>query len=248
MIQWMWTDGADALCQVLAPKVVYFHYTALQENLHEWCIDKRGRDQFAIRYLEETEIFYNDAQRSLPEAVYKRNCWTELFVQWSPHGSYIATLHRQGVAIWGGTSFQRLMRWPHPGVRARSLLAFPEQLWSAVCAFTATPVKPAVLADFPACPQLAPHVSCSGLRRKPLSHEPLDILSLPCPGRDASAGVSQTVVCSGTDVDVFYMRQRDQPLQNAERFWTSSVPTVPPDPMHAPLTRCPERGGPRRCN
>ena len=132
MIRWIWTDEADAWCQALVPRGCLHPSIALQENLHEWCIDKRGRDQFAIRYLEETEIFYNDAQRSLPEAVYKRNCWTELFVQWSPHGSYIATLHRQGVAIWGGTSFQRLMRWPHPGVRALSFLTLAEQLWSAV--------------------------------------------------------------------------------------------------------------------
>lgn len=69
-----------------------------------------------IRYQTETEIFFNDAQRNLPESVYKRDCWTELFVQWSPHGSYVATLHRQGVAIWGGTSFQRLMRFSHQNV------------------------------------------------------------------------------------------------------------------------------------
>ena len=133
MIHWLWIEGADAWNRVLASRGSLLSLIALQENLHEWCIDKRGRDQFAIRYLEETEIFYNDAQRSLPEAVYKRNCWTELFVQWSPHGSYIATLHRQGVAIWGGTSFQRLMRWPHPGVRARSFLALPEHVYCHFC-------------------------------------------------------------------------------------------------------------------
>ena len=72
-----------------------------------------------IRYQDDTEVFFNDAQRSLPEPVYKRNCWTELFVQWSPHGSYVATLHRQGVAIWGGSSFQRLMRFSHQNVRRR---------------------------------------------------------------------------------------------------------------------------------
>ena len=79
-------------------------------------MDQRGRDQFMIRYLDDTEIFYNDAQRSLPESVYKRNCWTDMFVQWSPQGSFVATVHAQGVAIWGGVSFQRLMRFSHPKV------------------------------------------------------------------------------------------------------------------------------------
>ena len=51
------------------------------------------------------------------EEVYKRASWTESFVQWSPHGNYLATVHRQGVVIWGGASWQRLARFSHPGVR-----------------------------------------------------------------------------------------------------------------------------------
>lgn len=34
----------------------------------------------------------------------------EAFVEWSPRGSYLATVHRQGVALWGGKSFARLQR------------------------------------------------------------------------------------------------------------------------------------------
>ena len=36
----------------------------MQDNLQEWMLDKRGRDQFVIRYGDETEIFWNDAARS----------------------------------------------------------------------------------------------------------------------------------------------------------------------------------------
>ena len=43
--------------------------------------------------------------------------WTESFVQWSPLGTYLATIHRQGAAVWGGEkSFNRLMRYIHPQV------------------------------------------------------------------------------------------------------------------------------------
>lgn len=43
--------------------------------------------------------------------------WTESFVQWSPLGTYLATVHRQGAALWGGaTTFNRLMRCAHPQV------------------------------------------------------------------------------------------------------------------------------------
>lgn len=83
-------------------------------------LDKRGRDQFVIRYGDETEIYWNDAARSQAEDVYKRSTWTESFVQWSPAGNYLATIHRQGVAVWGGPSWQRLARFSHPGVSAPS--------------------------------------------------------------------------------------------------------------------------------
>ncbi|KAK9801869.1 hypothetical protein WJX73_004633 [Symbiochloris irregularis] len=91
-----------------------------QENLQQWMMDKRGRDQFVVRHGDETEIAWNDSQRNTIEEVYKRTFWTESFVQWSPHGSFLATLHRQGVAIWGGSSFNRIHRYSHPGVRLMS--------------------------------------------------------------------------------------------------------------------------------
>ena len=33
-----------------------------RDNLQSWMTDARGRDQFAIRYAEDTEIFWNDAK------------------------------------------------------------------------------------------------------------------------------------------------------------------------------------------
>ena len=44
-------------------------------------------------------------------------------MEWSPRGSVIGTLHRQGVALWGGASFERILRVSHPGVQ--SLLFSP---------------------------------------------------------------------------------------------------------------------------
>ncbi|KAI3719303.1 hypothetical protein L6452_20199 [Arctium lappa] len=44
--------------------------------------------------------------------------WTESFVQWSPLGTYLATVHRQGAAVWGGTStFNRLMCYAYAQVK-----------------------------------------------------------------------------------------------------------------------------------
>ena len=119
-------------------------------------MDRRGRDQFAIRYGDETEIYWNDHQKALAEEVsppsdtsvhnlvpqmfgsalstarplhavlmlmpvlllqvYKRSFWTESFVQWSPKGGYLGTVHTRGVAVWGGPSFARLQRFTHTEV------------------------------------------------------------------------------------------------------------------------------------
>ncbi|KAL6964896.1 Eukaryotic translation initiation factor 3 subunit B [Sarracenia purpurea var. burkii] len=88
------------------------------ENLQQWLTDEKARDQFVIRSGTDTEVLWNDARHLKPEPVYKRSFWTESFVQWSPLGTYLATVHRQGAAVWGGAStFNRLMRYAHPQVK-----------------------------------------------------------------------------------------------------------------------------------
>ncbi|KAG8391425.1 hypothetical protein BUALT_Bualt01G0186500 [Buddleja alternifolia] len=88
------------------------------ENLQKWLTDEKARDQFVIRAGSDTEVLWNDARQSKPDPVYKRSYWTESFVQWSPLGTYLATVHRQGAAVWGGaTTFNRLMRYAHPQVK-----------------------------------------------------------------------------------------------------------------------------------
>ena len=42
--------------------------------------------------------------------------WTDMPEVWSPQGSYLATLHMKGVALWGTPKWKRLQRFQHPGV------------------------------------------------------------------------------------------------------------------------------------
>lgn len=37
--------------------------------------------------------------------------------RWSPKGTYLATFHRQGIALWGGDEFNRLQRFNHTNVQ-----------------------------------------------------------------------------------------------------------------------------------
>ncbi|CAI9297667.1 unnamed protein product [Lactuca saligna] len=89
-----------------------------EENLQQWLINEKGKDQFVIRAGSETEIMWNDARQLKADSVDKRPFWTESFVQWSPLGTYLATVHQQGAAVWGGaTTFNRLRCYAHPQVK-----------------------------------------------------------------------------------------------------------------------------------
>ncbi|GKU99920.1 hypothetical protein SLEP1_g12697 [Rubroshorea leprosula] len=88
------------------------------ENLQKWLTDEKARDQFVIRAGTDTEVLWNDARQAKTELVFKHTYWTESFVQWSPLGTYLATVHRQGAVVWGGAAtFNRLMRYAHPQVK-----------------------------------------------------------------------------------------------------------------------------------
>ncbi|XP_031262731.1 eukaryotic translation initiation factor 3 subunit B-like isoform X1 [Pistacia vera] len=102
-----------SLCELMLLACISY-----QENLQQWLTDEKARDQFVIRAGTDTEVLWNDARHLKPEPVYKRTYWTESFVQWSPLGTYLATVHRQGAAVWGGAAtFNRLMRYAHPQVK-----------------------------------------------------------------------------------------------------------------------------------
>ena len=89
------------------------------ENLKGWLLDEQARDQYVVRYNEETEIWWNDAvkgQQDTDPAYAKRN-WTDTYINWSPRGTYLATFHRLGIMLWGGPSWKKLLKLTHGGVK-----------------------------------------------------------------------------------------------------------------------------------
>jgi translation initiation factor 3 subunit B len=87
-----------------------------KEHLRSWLADPQGRDQWAMLREEEVAVYFNQKAEA-PEHVYSRHNWTETYVQWSPLGTYLCTFHRQGVALWGGASWSKIVRFYHPGVK-----------------------------------------------------------------------------------------------------------------------------------
>ncbi|KZT70337.1 translation initiation factor eIF-3b [Daedalea quercina L-15889] len=87
-----------------------------KEHLRSWLGDSQGRDQYATYRGDEVEIHWH-GKPSQCEVAFSRQNWTDLYISWSPLGTYIATLHRQGVQLWGGASWGKQHRFAHPMVK-----------------------------------------------------------------------------------------------------------------------------------
>mmetsp|Transcript_3124 Transcript_3124/g.3525 ORF Transcript_3124/g.3525 Transcript_3124/m.3525 type:complete len:694 (+) Transcript_3124:107-2188(+) len=103
-------------------------------NLRSWLLDEAGRDQYVIRHAQNTEIYWCEGIQMKGEGkvVYdgererkSGKIWCEMYTAWSPKGTYFATYHNQGIALWGGSDFKKIQRFAHRGVR--NLLFSPEE-------------------------------------------------------------------------------------------------------------------------
>lgn len=103
----------------VAPEIEEF---TEKEHLRWWLKDPsgRGRDQFVMYRGDSVGVFWNN-EKDQPENIVDRQHWTEAFLQWSPLGTYLASVHQQGVQLWGGASWSRQARFAHPFV---NLVAF----------------------------------------------------------------------------------------------------------------------------
>jgi translation initiation factor 3 subunit B len=88
-----------------------------KEHLRSFLKDPsgRGRDQFVMYRGDNVGVFWNN-EKDQPENIVDRQHWTETFVQWSPKGTYLTSIHAQGVQLWGGPSWSRHARFAHPYV------------------------------------------------------------------------------------------------------------------------------------
>ena len=97
---------------ILQVKVLYREITVL------YC-------EITVFYCEIT-VMYCEITVFFPEiaVLYRKSCivkyhpqfWTESHVKFSPKGSYLATCHKQGIALWGGPDFSKVGRFNHHNV------------------------------------------------------------------------------------------------------------------------------------
>jgi len=85
-------------------------------NIKSWLLEKRATDQYVVRYEDNTDVYWNEANKK-PTLVRSQRHWAETYVAWSPLGSYLVTFHKQGLILWGGPEWKKIMRFSHQGVK-----------------------------------------------------------------------------------------------------------------------------------
>lgn len=88
-----------------------------KEFLKDWLSDPMARDQFATLTGGNCVQVCWGPRNGPAEVVEERKPWTDAYIQWSPKGSYLATVHGPGVMLWGGKSWSRLGRFSHEQVK-----------------------------------------------------------------------------------------------------------------------------------
>ncbi|CAG2167862.1 unnamed protein product [Oppiella nova] len=85
-------------------------------NLHYWLLEPECCDQYSVLYEggETTAVYLNSMPE--PSLLKERKLWTEQSLQWSPLGTYLATFHKRGIALWGGEEFTQMARFAHESV------------------------------------------------------------------------------------------------------------------------------------
>lgn len=92
----------------------------IQNDLYNFLMEPDAYDQYCVAAeTAQNSVQVQFWQNTLPDPTQLelRERFTDTFVKWSPLGTYIVTFHKPGVAIWGGSSFTKINKFPHPGTQ-----------------------------------------------------------------------------------------------------------------------------------
>ena len=85
-----------------------------KSELMGWLVD--SRDQFVLRHEDKTSVYWNDVASRQPELLPTQRLWSDRYVYWSASGTYLASLHQNGVILWAGGEFSEYKRFSHAHV------------------------------------------------------------------------------------------------------------------------------------
>lgn len=125
--------------------------------LRSWLMDEAGRDQMAFHFAESVGVYWSN-KKNEPKAVFEpRKGFTSKYAKFSPKGTYLFSIHPQGIQSWGGDNFERINKFVHPQVR---LIDYsPNEKYMVTLAPTPIerPTNPDELKEFPFGPESEGH-------------------------------------------------------------------------------------------
>lgn len=99
-----------------------------KDHLRSWLGDAAGRDQFITFRDMDADLYWTgrngavDPVKDEAGKLVKNPKWADTYLDWSPHGTYLVSVHRVGAALWCGPRLDgpigvNVLRFTHPGVR-----------------------------------------------------------------------------------------------------------------------------------
>ncbi|XP_057666808.1 eukaryotic translation initiation factor 3 subunit B [Diorhabda carinulata] len=88
-----------------------------QADLHFYLLEPDAYDQFAVVTAQGQSVQIWQNTQPDPTIVEARNNWGQTYIKWSPVGTFLATFHKLGIALWAGPSFSQYKKFSHANVQ-----------------------------------------------------------------------------------------------------------------------------------
>lgn len=85
--------------------------------LKSWLQDPQGRDQMALHFSETVGVYWNKKLKDPEEVIEPRKAFTSKYAKWSPKGTFLFSIHPQGIQSWGSDDFNSITKFIHNQVR-----------------------------------------------------------------------------------------------------------------------------------
>lgn len=85
--------------------------------LKSWLQDETGRDQMMLHFSETVGIYWNNKKSDPKPVTEPRKGFTSKYAKFSPKGTYLFSIHPQGIQAWGGENFESMSKFMHSQVR-----------------------------------------------------------------------------------------------------------------------------------
>lgn len=125
--------------------------------LKSWLMDESGRDQVALHFSESVGVYWSNKKNEPKAVVEPRKGFTSKYAKFSPKGTFLFSIHPQGIQSWGGENFERINKFVHPQVRLIDFSPNEKYMVTLAPAPLERPTSAEELKDYPFGPESEGH-------------------------------------------------------------------------------------------